>query len=85
MYRTLRRPGRDEGADILIFRFDPTPRRMTTWMLFGAAVPLTLWTTHFALFAAFRDLGWTAELGRRAGARSDGGCTPGVSHRIRAG
>jgi hypothetical protein len=50
------------AADVLILRFDPTPRRMTAWMLFGAAVPLVLWTTHFALFAAYRDLGWTAEL-----------------------
>lgn len=50
------------AADLLILRFDPAPHRMSSWMLFGGAVPLAMWTTHFALFAGFRDLGWTAEL-----------------------
>jgi hypothetical protein len=50
------------AADLLILRFDPTPQRMVTWMLFGGAVPLVLWTVHFALFAGLRGLGWTAEL-----------------------
>ncbi len=49
-------------ADVLVRSFDPNPSSMTRWMLFGAAVPLVLWTTHFALFATFRELGWTAEL-----------------------
>ncbi|MDH3247413.1 MAG: hypothetical protein OEQ47_00515 [Acidimicrobiia bacterium] len=50
------------AADLLIRAFDPQPARMTSWMCFGAAVPLVMWTAHFALFAVFRDLGWTAEL-----------------------
>lgn len=50
------------AADLLVRRFDPAPARMTSWMLFGATVPLVMWATHFSLFASFRDLGWTAEL-----------------------
>ena len=49
-------------ADLIIRRFDPTPSNVTRWMLFGGAVPLVMWATHFSLFAAFRQLGWTAEL-----------------------
>ena len=50
------------AADLLIRSFDPNPFRTNSWMLFGGAVPLAMWATHFALFAALRDLGWTAEL-----------------------
>ncbi len=50
------------AADLIITRFDPAPGRMPVWMAFGGAMPLVLWTTHFALLAGLRGLGWTAEL-----------------------
>lgn len=50
------------AADLIVRRFDPSPAAMNAWMAFGAALPLVMWVTHFALFASMRDLGWTAEL-----------------------
>ena len=50
------------AADVLIRRLDPDPRKTLAWLSLGAAIPIAMWSTHFLVFATFRNVGWTVEL-----------------------
>jgi hypothetical protein len=50
------------AADLLVRRWRPGPDRAFALRAVGAAVPVVLWLTFFAVFAVVHGLGWEPEL-----------------------
>lgn len=49
------------AGDLIIRRWDPSPRNIIPYRVLAGAIPLVLWTTYFLAYAIFYGIGWAAE------------------------
>lgn len=48
-------------ADLMIRKWDPSPRNVLPFRLFACVVPFVMWTAYFAIFEIAYGIGWGAE------------------------